>query len=1343
MNAAGAVVADGNYNMRFKIYQDGDGASLGDTTGSPVGAIKWQELWQNSVATGSSAGVVVKNGYFSVNLGSFCGLTTNGSCQGTANAGVNFNWDTLWLSMDVGGTAVSNTPTYDGEMLPMRRLASAVYALQAASANTCTSCILQAPTSTAQNTISPNVNATAVTGLTVNGNTGTSGAATAVAVNQSQAADGVDIAVTKSDATTGTNGLSVAMTGSGTLSNGIQISRSAGTLSTGLLFSGAIGTEIKLQNNESIANSTNGTLTLASDSGALILNLSDQSTSATITNNTGNLILDSASNTLGIAANDTQIQRTASGNLTFDLSDAATTKLLVTNSGAGAGIVSAKTGFQINGGAATGGHYLRGDGTQYSDSTIQPADIPVCSGTCNYISNQTTQQSPGNFNILSGAAGSIGGQLQSAASGTAAVFVSKANTSSTGDLLELQDVNGMNLLRADVNGNQETLGSLNSPYGGIGIIGNLLLNSEALDNQAGSQPWARTGTLTITADNTAAPNGVTSAERIAGTGSTNITQTFTTTTAGTYTFSVWLKQSSGAATTGLCIFVTGGGTPNTCSATAVTPNSNTWQRFSVTTTVTSAVATVKVSILPGNGSTATIFGWGAQLQLSSAPGVYTRSSSDNNGFAQSTGLTSSGSILVPYDTTTSGNAAAIQVASLTSQLFTADTTNSRVTVGQVGQCAGGVGQGRLCIAQSTTGSGVNSNNTELVQTTSGTNTTYGSVIYVVDTSTGSTNTNYGLMVDSTRSTTASTQIGIQVNSKNTWAGNLLDLNNNVNDVLTVTNAGATTITGPSAGSGTALTVSSNAVSNVGLLVSQNTASATQPVAIIKGGATPGAGADLLQLQSSSSALLATFSQTGDLTIGASNPTHLFTDGFESGNMASWNLNGANGTTIDTAHVRTGREALKVAAAASTVNAFWTTPDNAAGYANMYLRGYFYATNNPSANDTVLFYFSDGQNGAGHEIQVVRSTTGLLGVKYGTAATNNSAQTMGLNGFHKIELTSNGLKNTAAGAYTLWYDGTSILTTSTANAGVASNLTEFQIGGDGNVTQTFWVDDLSVDSATPTTTDSASASVADTLNVGGNLNVGGPSAFSGPTTVNDQFFIGANNTSTTLSPNADLSMTATSSLMWGLYYNGSNETWRSGTLNGDIGVSMTPVSASGLRINVAQSTGTLAGQAVGGLEKTVALLTPTALELGAGSGAGSFANTGTLLFHNAGGTHTVGIQGPSSDPASSYTLTLPATGPGTSNCLQTDSTTATLLKFAACPGASIATLQQAYAASTGGTTAELVVPDTTRKGIDIQDRDTGSGGTIGATESLLAVRASAANGSLGASYLNVNASGKVG
>lgn len=114
LNSAGAVVPDGNYNMQFKIYQDGDGVlGGGDET------LKWTESRLNN----NSQGVVVKNGYFSVNLGS---VTAFG-------ASVDWNQDTLWLSLNIGSTNGTCTPfsscSGDGEMSPFKRLAANPYAL--------------------------------------------------------------------------------------------------------------------------------------------------------------------------------------------------------------------------------------------------------------------------------------------------------------------------------------------------------------------------------------------------------------------------------------------------------------------------------------------------------------------------------------------------------------------------------------------------------------------------------------------------------------------------------------------------------------------------------------------------------------------------------------------------------------------------------------------------------------------------------------------------------------------------------------------------------------------------------------------------------------------------------------------------------------------------------------------------------------------------------------------------------------------------------------------------------------------------------------------------------------
>lgn len=121
LNAQGATVPDGYYNIQFKIYQDGDGQTAGNTTGTPAGSLKWTESWLNA----SGNGVLVRNGYLSVQLGSVTPFGTS----------VDWNQDKLWISMNVAGTNATCTPftscSPDGEMLPMKRLSATPYALNA------------------------------------------------------------------------------------------------------------------------------------------------------------------------------------------------------------------------------------------------------------------------------------------------------------------------------------------------------------------------------------------------------------------------------------------------------------------------------------------------------------------------------------------------------------------------------------------------------------------------------------------------------------------------------------------------------------------------------------------------------------------------------------------------------------------------------------------------------------------------------------------------------------------------------------------------------------------------------------------------------------------------------------------------------------------------------------------------------------------------------------------------------------------------------------------------------------------------------------------------------------
>src|SRR5690606_13027334 len=55
----GSPVADGYYNIQFKIYQDGSGTQANN----PDGTLEWTETHINN---GGNNGVFVKNGYMSV-----------------------------------------------------------------------------------------------------------------------------------------------------------------------------------------------------------------------------------------------------------------------------------------------------------------------------------------------------------------------------------------------------------------------------------------------------------------------------------------------------------------------------------------------------------------------------------------------------------------------------------------------------------------------------------------------------------------------------------------------------------------------------------------------------------------------------------------------------------------------------------------------------------------------------------------------------------------------------------------------------------------------------------------------------------------------------------------------------------------------------------------------------------------------------------------------------------------------------------------------------------------------------------------------------------------------------
>lgn len=124
LRATGGVVPDGRYNVQFKIYEGGTGTAASN----PDGTLKWTETYVNNNA---NSGIEVSNGLISINLGAKTPFGTS----------VNWNQDTLFLSINVAGSAATCTSfgtgacLADGEMVPMKRLTSTPYALNAAAVN--------------------------------------------------------------------------------------------------------------------------------------------------------------------------------------------------------------------------------------------------------------------------------------------------------------------------------------------------------------------------------------------------------------------------------------------------------------------------------------------------------------------------------------------------------------------------------------------------------------------------------------------------------------------------------------------------------------------------------------------------------------------------------------------------------------------------------------------------------------------------------------------------------------------------------------------------------------------------------------------------------------------------------------------------------------------------------------------------------------------------------------------------------------------------------------------------------------------------------------------------------
>lgn len=195
LNSSGGLVPDGYYNIQFKIYSASSG-----------GSALWTESYfdSNGVTAGNDNRLRVVNGYFSANLGSQ-----------TAFSGI--NWDQqMWLTMNIGGSTQTATPTYDGEMNPRIQLTAVPVAFVANNVNS----------GDTQST-STNSNAVSIKSGNATGATSNSGNITVDVGTATGTAGTISIG------TANTSGITIGRVGVGTtINNSLSVVGSLGTIST-------------------------------------------------------------------------------------------------------------------------------------------------------------------------------------------------------------------------------------------------------------------------------------------------------------------------------------------------------------------------------------------------------------------------------------------------------------------------------------------------------------------------------------------------------------------------------------------------------------------------------------------------------------------------------------------------------------------------------------------------------------------------------------------------------------------------------------------------------------------------------------------------------------------------------------------------------------------------------------------------------------------------------------------------------------------------------------------------------------------------------------------------------
>ena len=305
--ANGTNIADGTYNVEYKIYKGG--------TATGGGVLQWTEDY----LIGSTGGITVANGVFSVNLGAITSL-----------ASVDFNSDTLWLSLQVGNTSSCTILTTfqancsgDGEMTPYIRLTSVPYAFNSQQLGGISSSgyavLANANTFAGLTTLNAGATILGTTGINTTGTAATTIGNAGAAL--SLASTGLNIS---------TGGALTGVTGLTTSGFYTQTGTSANTFSGATTFN-ATGTALTITNAASLGSlsvgaitatgnfSQTGSTTLSTGTGAISLNGSTTlaaNQGLTLTTGTGTIVQTYTTPTTGTAQTETITNSNATATVT-------------------------------------------------------------------------------------------------------------------------------------------------------------------------------------------------------------------------------------------------------------------------------------------------------------------------------------------------------------------------------------------------------------------------------------------------------------------------------------------------------------------------------------------------------------------------------------------------------------------------------------------------------------------------------------------------------------------------------------------------------------------------------------------------------------------------------------------------------------------------------------------------------------------------------------------------------------------------------------------------------------------------------------------------------------------